>query len=159
MYQNPGFIKNLIVFIAGAIFIGTDFFSTFNLDQPLRYPVGGYMVISAYYARIFGSARFGNVYSLVVFWMLPFAAIFCLAASLIYGIVMSVPKFIMSFIKWKASKNRSLVQETASGHVSPFPVMAKPTHQNVAQPIRVPKRSIIVVFPGEKAKTSSANLR
>jgi hypothetical protein len=146
MYQTPGFIKNLVIFVAGAVFIGTDFFTTMNLNHLLQYLLGGYLVLSIYYGFLFGSEKYGNILSAVIFWLLPFSLVFAIGSSLIYGLVMSIPKFIISFFKWKRQRGfqNRWTPTNQSAYQSPQRVQS--INQRT-QPPRSQKGTNVVIFP------------
>ncbi|KZS44799.1 hypothetical protein AWU65_02065 [Paenibacillus glucanolyticus] len=85
-------IKNMIVFILGVILIG---YQAYRDNNELYYLlIGGYILLSIYKAWLFGVKYYGNLFSVIMFWFLPFALVFAIIVSLIVGFLTSVPHLL-----------------------------------------------------------------
>lgn len=109
--------SNLAAFLSGSILFSTDLFTQFpTVDRVGITFLGGYLVLSLYHAWKFASSRFSNFESILVFWLFPIIFTYIIVFSLIVGLIVSVPKFIISIISWvrkmktKPSQLRNVAQ-------------------------------------------------
>jgi hypothetical protein len=133
---NHKFYGNLIALCVGLILFGTDLFSQFpSLDRIGITFFGGYLAVSVYHAWIFGSERMANMYSAIVFWLMPVVFAFSVVFCLLYGLIVSVPKFLYSMFQWlmyRRSK-RVVAAPKQSPVRSTFPTSSRRANSNVVQ--------------------------
>lgn len=99
--ENPKslVIKNAIAFVIGMILIG---YGHIRDTSPIYFAlIGGYISLSLYYAWRFGMIHYGNLFSVVIFYLLPFALVFAIFVSLIVGFFTSIPRFIYAIYQWR----------------------------------------------------------
>lgn len=101
------FSSNLIAFVLGMVVFSTDLFTRFpSLDRFEIAFVGGYVVLSLYHTWKFAYPRISNLSSILVFWLFPIIFLFTIVFSLLIGHIISVPKFVISFIKWLHARRK-----------------------------------------------------
>jgi MFS superfamily sulfate permease-like transporter len=131
------FSSNLIAFLIGIVVFGTDLFSRMpSIDRVGITFLGGYLVLSLYHAWKFASPRFSDFTSVVVFWLFPVVLAFSVVFSLLVGLVVSVPKFIISFFKWSSEK-----QTTRAVHRQSM------NHKHLSKPSKRSVRGVSNVIP------------
>lgn len=102
------FSSNLIAFLLGIVVFGTDLFTQLpSFDRTGITLFGGYFLLSIYHACKFASSRFSDLTSVVVFWLFPVVFVIIVMLSLMVGIIVSIPKFIISFFRWLSEKKGS----------------------------------------------------
>lgn len=102
------FSSNLIAFLVGITLIGTDLFTRMpSIDRIGETLIGGYLALSLYHAWKFASPRFADLTSVVVFWLFPVVFTFTVVFSIFIGLVVSIPKFLISFFKWLSKRKVS----------------------------------------------------
>lgn len=99
---------NLIAFFTGLIVFATDLFTQIpTLDRTSISLFGGYLFLSIYHGWKFAAPKVSNLTSIVVFWLFPIVLVFTAIWALLVGFVISVPKFLASFVHWRSTRHKS----------------------------------------------------
>lgn len=107
MSSNMDFYKNIMAFLIGFIFLSDLFAVSFSLLEIKSALIMGYLSLSVYHGFIFAASKLNfDMFSLMMIWLLPVVLVFVLAFSLIFGLVVSVPKFIISGYKWNEARKQ-----------------------------------------------------
>ncbi|MCM3130242.1 MULTISPECIES: hypothetical protein [unclassified Paenibacillus] len=102
------FSSNLIAFISGLLVFSTDFFSRMpSLDSTGLSLFGGYIFLSVYHGWKFAAPRLSNLTSAVVFWLYPVVFGFTMLWAMLIGMMISAPKFVISFFKWRSTRTQA----------------------------------------------------
>lgn len=120
-YYRGLFIRNCIAFVLGVLILG---FHSYQDTHQIRYLlIGGYILLSIYHAWSFGVKHYGNLFSLIVFWLLPLALVFAIFASLTVGFLTSIPRFVYSGYMWRKqyTSNAYVPASIKTENVIPFP--------------------------------------
>lgn len=105
--------------IIGIIIFSTGFLSHWSdLSNINHILISGYTSLSIYHGFLFGSYKFGDIFSMLSIWLLPFLGIFLMFICLLYGLVVSIPKTIVSALKWRVERDYKKAQKQQSSYQS-----------------------------------------
>lgn len=134
------FINNLVAFITGIVIFATDLFTQIPSADRIGITLfGGYLFLSIYHAWQFAAPRISNLTSMVVFWLFPAVFGFTVVGALLIGLIVSIPKFIISYFKWQTTKSRSKYHQMQKQHSPqrPSPKYNAPIVQRPSNPSNV----------------------
>ena len=108
--NTPSLLTHLIVSVIGILVFSTKTMTGLDMTTIAELFKGAFLALVIFHIFIFFSRHFANLFTAVLWWLLPFTLAFALGISIIAGLLLAVPQFVLSVIF--AIQNRSLTKRS-----------------------------------------------
>ena len=108
--NTPSLLIHIIVSIIGILVFSTKTMTGLDVATIAELFKGAFLSLVIFHIFIFFTRHFANLFTAVLWWLLPFTLAFALGVSIIAGLLFAVPQFVLSVIF--AIQNRSLTKRS-----------------------------------------------